>query len=305
MRTGSLCAWASAFLLLPFRARLWTSPAPRHGPPHRRRLHDRHPGALDLASNLSALAFPDDRTFWDEFCARHGLSDNAARMLLLVGRDTLVEFAAWGADEREFFSRCTRPWLQGFSSPGGHRWVVCPIGPFGSTTVGRSSLCGVRLASTGWPRIRPGGLTPTTPFGGCRRCPPGGLPSGLCTRTRPATATMTRCLAASSTRTSRSSSRLIGFLSGRWSRRATMRPGPSTAGTTTWLAWGRGPGWCTPLAGKGMTTRSPYAGVASSGTWLSPWFGPRRPPSWAGYRGSGAANAGPAGASAGATTRTT
>ena len=39
------------------------------------------PGALDLASNLSALAFPDDRTFWDEFCARHGLSDNAARML--------------------------------------------------------------------------------------------------------------------------------------------------------------------------------------------------------------------------------
>ena len=84
------------------------------------------PGALDLAANLSALAFPDDRTFWDEFCARHGLSDNAARMLRLVGRDTLVEFAAWAADEREFFSRCTRPWLQGFSSPGGQRWVVCP-----------------------------------------------------------------------------------------------------------------------------------------------------------------------------------
>ena len=84
------------------------------------------PGALDLASNLSALAFPDDRTFWDEFCARHGLSDNAVRMLRLVGRDTLVEFAAWAADEREFFSRCTRPWLQGFSSPGGQRWVVCP-----------------------------------------------------------------------------------------------------------------------------------------------------------------------------------
>ncbi|CAE7706012.1 Gcsh [Symbiodinium sp. KB8] len=58
------------------------------------------PGALDLASNLSALAFLDDRTFWDEFCARHGLSDNA--------------------DEREFFSRCTRPWLEGFSSPGGY-----------------------------------------------------------------------------------------------------------------------------------------------------------------------------------------
>ena len=51
------------------------------------------------------------------------------------------------------------------------------LGPFGPTTVGRSWLCGVRLASTstGWPRIRPGGLTPTTLSGGCRRCPPGGL----------------------------------------------------------------------------------------------------------------------------------
>ena len=63
----------------------------------------------------------NDQTFWDEFCARHGLSDNAARMLRLVGPDTLVEFAAWAADEREFFF-----WLQGFSSPGGQRWVVCP-----------------------------------------------------------------------------------------------------------------------------------------------------------------------------------
>ena len=37
----------------------------------------------------------------------------------------------------------------------------------------------------------------------------------------------------------------------------------------------------------------------------SPWFGPHQPPSWADYHGSGAVNAGPAGASAGATTRTT
>ena len=53
------------------------------------------PGALDLAANLSTLAFPDGRTVWDELCARHGLSDSAAQMLRLVGRDSLVEFAAW------------------------------------------------------------------------------------------------------------------------------------------------------------------------------------------------------------------
>ena len=49
------------------------------------------PGAWDLAANLSTLAFPDGRTVWDEFCARHGLSANAAWMLRLFGRDTLVE----------------------------------------------------------------------------------------------------------------------------------------------------------------------------------------------------------------------
>ena len=58
----------------------------------------------DLAANLSTLAFPDGRTVWDEFCARHGLSANAAWMLRLVGRDTLVEFAAWASTEQEFFA---------------------------------------------------------------------------------------------------------------------------------------------------------------------------------------------------------
>ena len=82
----------------------------------------------DLAANLSTLAFPDGRTVWDEFCARHGLSENAARMLRLVGRDTLVEFAAWASTEQEFFARCTRPWLNGFLSPGSRGWVVCPRG---------------------------------------------------------------------------------------------------------------------------------------------------------------------------------
>ena len=84
------------------------------------------PGAWDLAANLSTLAFPDGRTVWDEFCARHGLSANAAWMLRLVGRDTLVEFAAWAPTEQEFVARCTRPWLQGFLSPGSRGWVVCP-----------------------------------------------------------------------------------------------------------------------------------------------------------------------------------
>ena len=42
------------------------------------------------------------------------LSANAARMLRLVGRDSLVEFAAWASTEEEFFVTCTRPWLQGF-----------------------------------------------------------------------------------------------------------------------------------------------------------------------------------------------
>ncbi|OLQ06495.1 Glycine cleavage system H protein, mitochondrial [Symbiodinium microadriaticum] len=33
---------------------------------------------------------------------------------------------AWASDEQEFFAGCTRPWLHGFHSPGGQRWVVCP-----------------------------------------------------------------------------------------------------------------------------------------------------------------------------------
>ena len=64
-------------------------------------------GTLDLATNLATIAFPDGRTVWDELCARHGLSANAARMLRLVGRDSLVEFAAWASTEEEFFVRCT------------------------------------------------------------------------------------------------------------------------------------------------------------------------------------------------------
>ena len=47
-------------------------------------------------------------------------------MLCLVGRDSIPEFAAWAADEREFLVRCVRPWLQGFHSPGGGSWLECP-----------------------------------------------------------------------------------------------------------------------------------------------------------------------------------
>ena len=36
------------------------------------------PGALNLAANLSALAFADDRTFWDEFCAVRQCGAHAA-----------------------------------------------------------------------------------------------------------------------------------------------------------------------------------------------------------------------------------
>ena len=84
------------------------------------------PGALDLATNLAAIAFDDGRTVWDELCARHGLSACSANMLRMVGRDTLPEFAAWAGDEREFLVRCVRPWLQGFRSPGGGSWLECP-----------------------------------------------------------------------------------------------------------------------------------------------------------------------------------
>ena len=38
--------------------------------------------------------------------------------------------------------------------------------------------------------------------------------------------------------------------------------GSSTAGTTTWLVWGPGPGWCTALAAKERRTQSPSAGGA-------------------------------------------
>ena len=42
---------------------------------------------------------------------------------------------------------------------------------------------------------------------------------------------------------------LVGCWSGPWSRRAPMRRAPTAAGSTTWLAWGLGPGWCTsPVA---------------------------------------------------------
>ena len=37
------------------------------------------PGALDLATNLAAIAFDDGRTVWDELCARHGLSAQGPR----------------------------------------------------------------------------------------------------------------------------------------------------------------------------------------------------------------------------------
>ena len=54
-----------------------------------------------------------------------------------------------------------------------------------------------------------------------------------------------------------------------------------------------------------VPTLSPGAGGASRATGRSPWSGLRRPPSWADFHGSGAANAGPASTSAGATMRTT
>ena len=38
------------------------------------------PGALDLATNLAAIAFDDGRTVWDELCARHGLSACSANV---------------------------------------------------------------------------------------------------------------------------------------------------------------------------------------------------------------------------------
>ena len=202
-------------------------------------------GAWDLAANLSTLAFPDGRTVWDEFCARHGLSENAAA----PGRaGTLVEFAAWASTEQEFFARCTRPWLQGFLSPGGQGWIVCPRALRSNDR--RALLAMWRQA--GWPKIRLVGPTPTTLFGGFAARQVG--PSvGRAHAPGPATATMTRCFGCLEPPI-----RVLEWSS----RRAPLRPGPTIAGTTTWLVWGPGPGWCTALAAKERRTQSPSAGGA-------------------------------------------
>ena len=217
--------------------------------------------ALALAA-MSTLAFLDGRTVWDELCAHHGLSANAARMLR-PGRAGL-EFAA-------FFVRCTQPWLQGFRSPGGQSWLVCPRAL-------RVNDLRALLA-----RTRPGGRTPTTLFGGWRRCPPGGAHSGPSTRSKPARATTIRCLATSMTRTSRT----------------LRRPGCFDGHLRAWH-----------LQLSGVLPSSPGA-LGSGGALPPPPWGGRRgrqvwavesdrvlamvSPEWAGSRGgSGAANAGPA-----------
>ena len=130
------------------------------------------PGAWDLAANLSTLAFPDGRTVWDEFCARHGLSANAAWMLRLVGRDTLVEFAAWARQ-----SRSSSPGARGRGSKASGRQAAgagsSALGSCGATIAERSWRCGVRPASTstGWPRIRLVGHTPMIPLWGLASLP--------------------------------------------------------------------------------------------------------------------------------------
>ena len=180
------------------------------------------------------------------------------------------------------------------------------LGPFGSTTVGRSWLCGARLASTstGWPRMRPGGLTPRSL-----------LRAGVAARqVGPQSAVHTHqtgdsdddpmfgCILDADIPEFEPPHRVL-----EWPVVPTGDFAPGTFNRRDYYLARLGP-WARvvhSLAAKGRRTRSPGAGVASSATERSPWFGPRRPPNWAGYRGSGVANAGPAGASAAATTRTT
>ncbi|CAE7032299.1 Gcsh [Symbiodinium sp. KB8] len=188
---------------------------------------------------------------------------------------------AWASDEQEFFAGCTRPWLHGFHSPGGQRWVVCPRA---LRVNDRRAL----LAMWRQARVHLDWLAEDTP--GRAYAPFWGLAS-LPARWAPQWAVHTH-----QTGDSDDDPMFGCFLDAdipefepprrvlEWPVVPTgdFAPGTSsTAGTTTWLVWGRGPGWCTPLAAKGRRTRSPGAGGASRATGLSPWFGPRRPPSWA------------------------
>ena len=101
--------------------------------------------------------------------------------------------------------------------------------------------------------VRP---TPTTLSGGWLRCPPGAPLSGPSTRTRPATATTTRCSAASArrghpgVRAADPGSRVAGRPDGPLRARDLQPPGLP------------GPGWCTALAPKERRTQSPSAGGA-------------------------------------------
>ena len=85
-------------------------------------------------------------------------SSSAAQMLRLVGRDSLVEFAAW-AGLRKSSS------LQGFRSPDGQSWLVCPRAlRVNDRRVLLAMWRQARVHIDWLAEIRPGGRTPTIPF---------------------------------------------------------------------------------------------------------------------------------------------
>ncbi|CAE7427904.1 Gcsh, partial [Symbiodinium microadriaticum] len=135
------------------------------------------PAAWDLAANLSTLAFPDGRTVWDEFCARHGLSANAAwsndrRALLAMWRqarihlDWLAEDSPGGplsgpsihthqtgdSDDDPLFGCLRDEDIPEFEPPiRVLEWPVVPTGPFAPGTFNRRDyyLAQVRAAHRG------------------------------------------------------------------------------------------------------------------------------------------------------------
>ena len=178
-------------------------------------------------------------------------------MLRLVGRDTLVElFAAWASNEQEFFARCTRPWLHGFHSPDGQRWVNdrrallamwrqarVHLAWLAEDTPGRAyahdPLLGAGVAAR---QVGPPVGRAHAPDRRQRRRPDVWLPPR---RGHPGV------------RAASSGSRVAGRPDGRLCARDLQPPGLL------------GPGWCTPLAAKGRRTRSPGAGGASRATGLA------------------------------------